>query len=542
MTDKTTVLGRTLRVAACIVLSTAACAAADGVRAISRTELLERVRGGWAGQMVGVSLATHTEFAATDTPYLAPLPWDVPSSVTYAHTQDDLYVEMAFVKVLDEKGLKATPRDFARAFELSPFVLYHANFVGRKNILAGILPPLSGSPEYNPHFADIDFMIESDFIGLMCPGMPTVARDLCQRVGQVMCHGEGVYGGIFVAAMYSEAFFTTDPLKVVEAGLKAVPHGCRLARCVREIIALHGAHPKDWIEAWSSFSARWVKRDICPDFATSRIDISAPANAALVTLALLYGESDFERSVSLAARCGHDSDCNAATVGGIVGTMHGMGVIPPEWRREFEKVRPNRFSWSEHTFDSVCASTLRHAEKAAQSIGGGFRGDTLRIPGRKPASLPVGSFDGVNTRIFVTAADPAFGWEGQWIPSAQGRVSSGTASSVALAFEGTGAVLHFLGGREFGVAEIRVDGQAAGNFDGYRPYGNPETQYFLGAIKLKPGYHTLEAVCTGRSSPGATGAAVGVLGAHILEDGPAPQSEPSVGRRGTNPSVKGSGS
>lgn len=51
-----------------------------------------------------------------------------------------------------------------------------------------------------------------------------------------------------------------------------------------------------------------------------------------VLVGLLYGEGDFRRSVSLATMCGFDTDCNAGTVGCLLGLRNGLAAIPPEWR------------------------------------------------------------------------------------------------------------------------------------------------------------------------------------------------------------------
>ena len=66
---------------------------------------------------------------------------------------------------------------------------------------------LSGSPKYNAHANDIDFQIESDFIGMMAPGLFRSSNDIALRAGRVMNYGDGIYGGMFVSCMYSAAFF-----------------------------------------------------------------------------------------------------------------------------------------------------------------------------------------------------------------------------------------------------------------------------------------------------------------------------------------------
>ena len=40
----------------------------------------------------------------------------------------------------------------------------------------------------------------------MTPGMPNTALEICDKVGHIMNYGDGYYGGVFVAGMYSHAF------------------------------------------------------------------------------------------------------------------------------------------------------------------------------------------------------------------------------------------------------------------------------------------------------------------------------------------------
>jgi len=51
-----------------------------------------------------------------------------------------------------------------------------------------------------------------------------------------------------------------------------------------------------------------------------------------VLVGLLYGEGDFRRSVSLTTMCGFDTDCNAGTVGCLLGLRNGLDAIPGDWK------------------------------------------------------------------------------------------------------------------------------------------------------------------------------------------------------------------
>ena len=57
----------------------------------------------------------------------------------------------------------------------------------------------------------------------MTPGMPNVALEICDRVGHIMNSGDGYYGGVFVAGMYSYAFVEKDINKIINNALKIIP-------------------------------------------------------------------------------------------------------------------------------------------------------------------------------------------------------------------------------------------------------------------------------------------------------------------------------
>ncbi len=199
-------------------------AAGSGERTLSLAELRDKIEGGWAGQMIGVSFGAPTEFQFQQKINDSTLPAWTPDRVSNSIDQDDLYVDMTFAKVLDEKGLSATTDDFGNMFREAKYHLWHANLGARRALKRGVPPSLSGTPKYNAHANDIDFQIESDFIGLMAPGMPRAATDIAWRAGRVMNYGDGIYGGIFMSCMYSAAFFEIGP---AQGGAKRVSPACR---------------------------------------------------------------------------------------------------------------------------------------------------------------------------------------------------------------------------------------------------------------------------------------------------------------------------
>jgi hypothetical protein len=113
----------------------------QSVREITRQELRDKIEGGWAGQMIGVSYGAPTEFRFRQA--MVPedrLPKWKPEMVSNALDQDDLYVDMTLAKVLDDKGLDATTDDFGAMFKEAKYRLWHANLAARRALQSSLDP------------------------------------------------------------------------------------------------------------------------------------------------------------------------------------------------------------------------------------------------------------------------------------------------------------------------------------------------------------------------------------------------------------------
>ena len=53
----------------------------------------------------------------------------------------------------------------------------------------------------------------------MNPGMVNSSSEVCDRVGHIMNYGDGWYGGVYVAAMYSLSFLSDDVEFIVREAL-----------------------------------------------------------------------------------------------------------------------------------------------------------------------------------------------------------------------------------------------------------------------------------------------------------------------------------
>ncbi len=87
-----------------------------------------------------------------------------------AFGQDDLYVEMTFLRSMEQYGLDVSIRQAGIDFANSGYPLWCANNAGRNNLRDGIAPPDSSHPKFNSCPNDIDYQIEADFSGPDRPG------------------------------------------------------------------------------------------------------------------------------------------------------------------------------------------------------------------------------------------------------------------------------------------------------------------------------------------------------------------------------------
>jgi hypothetical protein len=498
------------------LVTAAASADADTTRRLTRASLEDKVRGGWAGQMIGVSYGAPTEFQAkgriVEGNVNQYLDWS-PARLENAIDQDDLYVEMTFAEVMDEIGLDATSEQYGEMFKNSKYELWHANAGARRNLNRGIKAPMSGHPRYNVHANDIDFQIESDFIGLMTPGLPRQANKYADRVGRVMNWGDGLYGGMFFGGMYSAAFFETDPRKVVEAGLRSIPAESGYGRIIRDVLSWSAQHPDDWKKTWSLIEEKWDKDDVCPDGALAPFNIDAKLNGAYVALGLLYGRGDFARTLEVATRSGQDSDCNPSSAAGILGVMLGYAKIPDAWKAGLPALADTRFAFTKYSLNEIVASTLARAFKVIESVGGRVTATEVEIPMEEPQAPPLEQWDSGAPSMRIDYSDSRWTWKGPWTEGSVklpwGEVETfeeagGAASEAALSFEGTGFALVGRCSQEGGRADVYLDGRKAGEVDAWIPKGTHDNDYWH-VTGLPNGKHVLRIVTRTDADPRSSG-------------------------------------
>jgi hypothetical protein len=473
------------RLAAAIVLvfTVPAVAAAQAQTTTTVAALQDRIKGGWAGQTIGVTFGGPTEFRYNGTmiPDYTPIAWrDGLLAETFDRSPglyDDVYVDLTFLNVVEQHGIDAPAARFAEAFAKAGYQLWHANQMARYNLLRGMAPPASGHWLNNPDADDIDFQIEADFIGLMSPGLPGAAADLSDRVGHIMNSGDGWYGGVFIATMYSQAFIRDDVTAIVTESIKAIPAGTRFRQTIDGVIALHAKHPTDWKQAWFEIQKQWAEDIGCAEGVFAAFNIDARLHAAYVVLGLLYGEGDMTRTIAVATRAGQDSDCNPSSAAGILGTMLGYARIPAYWKQGLAAIEAKPFPYAGLSMNDAYALSLKHALASIRRNGGTVDGDRVQLAPQAVAPVRVEQ-----------------NFEGHF-PVAEQVLRRRVTGETTFSFDGVGFVVQGAARAEPSadvviVAEVSVDGGAPEIVE--LPTAVARRRYApFWRYQLKPGPHTV---------------------------------------------------
>ena len=405
----------------------------DNYYILSKKDLQDKIKGAWAAQTIGVTYGGPTEFKFNKRiiPDSIEIHWS-DSMMHYWMTNipglyDDIYMDLTFVEVMEKQGINAPASAHAKAYAEAKYWLWHANQQGRYNVLNGINPPESGHWLNNPHADDIDFQIEADFAGIMAPGMPNVALDICDRIGHIMNSGDGYYGGVLMATMYSYAFVLDDVHEIVRNALAHIPEQSTFYKCIADVVTWHKQYPNDWKKNWQLIEEKWGEDVGCPDGVHRDFNIDAKINAAYVVLGLLYGEGDLGKTMEISTRAGQDSDCNPASSGAIIGTILGYDKLPAYWARGLALIEDMDFQHTTTSLNDVYEISFRHAQELIFIDNGYIENDFVKI--RKETAK-------------VTPLEQNFeGYEIKERRSINQQITASDNQEIEFEFEGKGVVL-----------------------------------------------------------------------------------------------------
>lgn len=192
----------------------------------------------------------------------------------------------------------------------------------------GITAPESGSSRLNGKVVSeqIGAQIFVDGWAMLSPGDPAQAASLARRAGSVSHDGEAIYASQVLAAMEALAFVEHDLQKLLDVGISFIPKDSITSQMIQDIRAWHREEP-DWRKTRASIAEKY-------GYNTYGGNCHTLPNHALIILALLYGEDQFQKSLTIVNTSGWDTDCNSGNVGCLLGIKNGLSGLSggPDWR------------------------------------------------------------------------------------------------------------------------------------------------------------------------------------------------------------------
>ena len=279
-------------------------------------------------------------------------------NIVRAEPDDDINYTVLALMLLEEKGTDLRTADVARAWLclLAAGTTWTAERAAYRTLLcemsdefvngedAGFDLAECSDNEYN-HW--IGARIRADLYGWVCPGRPALAAELATRDASLSHRGEGVHAAAFIAALGAVIPTTANLDVALDLALQQVPGDSAVIAAVRFGQGLATA-----ADAVAQLHEKYA--DLPP--------VHALNNLALVVWALCSADGDFSTAIGNAVAAGWDTDCNGATVGGLMGLT---GVpIPKQWTTPWAgRVGVSLAGYAELPLDDLVERTVMVARK-----------------------------------------------------------------------------------------------------------------------------------------------------------------------------------
>lgn len=194
------------------------------------------------------------------------------------------------------------------------------------NLKNGIRAPESGSYKTNGKTIaeQIGGQIFSDCWGYVSGYDPDLAKQLAMKAASVTHDLNGIQGGIFVAVAICLAYQCDDIYEVIDRTLEYLDPEMEYYRVARDIISFYHEHPED-----DRSCLEYIQKNYGYDRYPGVCHIIP--NMAVMMMAMLYGNNDFDRTMIMLNEAGWDTDCNCGNVGSIMGALLGLEGIDEKW-------------------------------------------------------------------------------------------------------------------------------------------------------------------------------------------------------------------
>jgi len=322
----------------------------------------------------------------------------VPDTVWGA--DDDTDIEYMYQHLMHQHGPLLSPRQIRDGW-LKHIRPEEENYLWVSNQRAfdmmkgDTLPPLTGDPRYNQHFAMIDAQLTTEIFGLFAPGRPDVAlkmaklpirtsaREEAREVAEfyVIMHalaGARVQGRLDVQSLAARArkHLRNDryPAKMYDFVHRRHAAGIPWEQCRDEVYQRYQVDQEDGYD----ITSRNIYCNGC---------FAAGINFAASLVSLFYGEGDLKETLKIGTLCGWDSDNPTATWGGLIGFGMGRRAVEETFGRKLSdkfwihRTRQNFPSDGMDDFPGMARRGLEIIDRVVvEEMNGSVTGGVWRIP------------------------------------------------------------------------------------------------------------------------------------------------------------------
>lgn len=324
---------------------------------LAYTDYLDRIYGGWLGKSMGGAVGMRFEGYKG---WIEIEPQEMfPPSVP---PNDDLDMQVLWLKVLEEKGLATTADDLAEAWLEYCWYPFNEYGIFRRNWRLGIHPPMSGRFTNQFWETGMGCPIRAEIWGYVFPGAPDLAAYYAGLDGSLDHTEQSIGAEKMFAAMASLAFFIPDVRRLISLTIHYLPADTPIARLTRAAIQAY-----DQGISLRDAHRRLMMLEGLPEACDAQI------NVPFTFLGLLYGQNDLQETMLSALRCGYDTDCSLATAAALVGQILGAKRIPQGLKDAIgdELVMGIQYQREEASLSALARDTARLGVLFAPAAGTG---------------------------------------------------------------------------------------------------------------------------------------------------------------------------
>ena len=325
---------------------------------LSYERYLDQILGGWIGKSMGGAIGARFEgykgWIELDPATM--FPDKMPPN-------DDLDLQVLWLKVLEEKGAALTSDDLASAWLEGCWYPFNEYGIFRRNWRLGIHPPMSG--QFTNQFWETGegCPIRAEIWGYAFPGAPDLAAAYAEMDGVLDHTSQSVGAEKMLAAMSSMAFFVPDVRRLAAMFSHYLPQGTPVARLTRAAF-----------QAYDEGLSLRDARDRLMVLEGNPEACDAQINIPFTFLGLLYGGNDLEKVMLTALACGYDTDCTLASAAALVGQILGAKRIPAYLKDPIgdELVMGIQYRRPEMSLTALARDTARVGVLLAEQLGTGI--------------------------------------------------------------------------------------------------------------------------------------------------------------------------